>query len=237
VILSETLQAIHGRSAAEGDAAGRARGHRLLPELRLLEGRAFQIAVAGHMPVSKELPYQWYDTPNVTTARCSTSRILCEKLGLPSSSASCCATAAGQLLPNLLASRDLPRERLNAGPRCPDWARHARRMKDCVSARCAAAARGAKTKFASEDWYDVWLPELSPSEATVKLGLRRRRRRSGRSRPAYAKEMSHRRDGSPARTSRRAVARDEYLGSAATAKTKRAATARPARLLRSAARS
>jgi len=29
-----------------------------------------------------------------------------------------------------------------------------------------------KTKFASENWYDVWLPELSPSEATVKLGLK-----------------------------------------------------------------
>lgn len=25
-----------------------------------------------------------------------------------------------------------------------------------------------KAKFASENWYDVWLPELSPSEATVK---------------------------------------------------------------------
>lgn len=29
-----------------------------------------------------------------------------------------------------------------------------------------------KAKFASENWYDVWLPELSPSEATVKLGQR-----------------------------------------------------------------
>ena len=29
-----------------------------------------------------------------------------------------------------------------------------------------------KTKFASENWYDVWLPELSPSDATVKLGLK-----------------------------------------------------------------
>lgn len=28
-----------------------------------------------------------------------------------------------------------------------------------------------KTKFGSDNWYDVWLPELSPSEATVKLGL------------------------------------------------------------------
>lgn len=29
-----------------------------------------------------------------------------------------------------------------------------------------------KTKFASENWYDVWLPELSPSEATVNPGLK-----------------------------------------------------------------
>ena len=29
-----------------------------------------------------------------------------------------------------------------------------------------------KAKFASDDWYDVWLPELSPAEATVKMGLR-----------------------------------------------------------------
>jgi len=29
-----------------------------------------------------------------------------------------------------------------------------------------------KAKFASEDWYDVWLPELSPLEATVKLALK-----------------------------------------------------------------
>ncbi|MFY9315186.1 MAG: DUF488 family protein [Burkholderiales bacterium] len=27
-----------------------------------------------------------------------------------------------------------------------------------------------KARFAAENWYDVWLPELSPSEATVKLG-------------------------------------------------------------------
>ncbi|HTP62398.1 MAG TPA: DUF488 family protein [Burkholderiales bacterium] len=27
-----------------------------------------------------------------------------------------------------------------------------------------------KEKFASGNWYDVWLPELAPSEATVKLG-------------------------------------------------------------------
>jgi uncharacterized protein YeaO (DUF488 family) len=29
-----------------------------------------------------------------------------------------------------------------------------------------------KARYASENWYDVWLPELSPSESTVKLGLK-----------------------------------------------------------------
>jgi uncharacterized protein YeaO (DUF488 family) len=28
----------------------------------------------------------------------------------------------------------------------------------------------AKEKFASGNWYDVWLPDLAPSEAMVKLG-------------------------------------------------------------------
>jgi uncharacterized protein YeaO (DUF488 family) len=28
-----------------------------------------------------------------------------------------------------------------------------------------------KAQFASGNWYDVWLPLLAPSEATVKLGL------------------------------------------------------------------
>jgi uncharacterized protein YeaO (DUF488 family) len=27
-----------------------------------------------------------------------------------------------------------------------------------------------KAKFASDNWYDVWLPNLAPTEATVKLG-------------------------------------------------------------------
>ncbi|CAN5706839.1 DUF488 family protein [soil metagenome] len=28
-----------------------------------------------------------------------------------------------------------------------------------------------KTKFASQDWYDVWFPNLAPSVETLKLGL------------------------------------------------------------------
>jgi uncharacterized protein YeaO (DUF488 family) len=41
-----------------------------------------------------------------------------------------------------------------------------------------------KAKFASGNWYDVWLPLLAPSEATVKLGLGAR---SDRERAAFAK--------------------------------------------------
>lgn len=29
-----------------------------------------------------------------------------------------------------------------------------------------------KSRFAQDDWYDLWLPDLSPSEALVKLGQR-----------------------------------------------------------------
>jgi uncharacterized protein YeaO (DUF488 family) len=28
-----------------------------------------------------------------------------------------------------------------------------------------------RSRYASEDWYDTWLPELAPSAAAVKLGL------------------------------------------------------------------
>jgi methionine biosynthesis protein MetW len=40
-----------------------------------------QIALAGHMPVSKELPYQWYDTPNVHHCTLLDFETLCARLG------------------------------------------------------------------------------------------------------------------------------------------------------------
>ena len=46
------------------DAAGRARSDRHLPELRPLVAPDCRCC-AGRMPVSKNLPYQWYDTPNI----------------------------------------------------------------------------------------------------------------------------------------------------------------------------
>jgi len=48
-----------------------------------------------------------------------------------------------------------------------------------------------KEKFASGDWYDVWLPELAPSEATVKLGQKAGTEREWAAfEKRYAKEMA-----------------------------------------------
>jgi methionine biosynthesis protein MetW len=82
VILSETLQAIH-------------RQEPLLKEMLRVGNEAIvsfpnfgywrariQIALAGHMPVSKELPYQWYDTPNVHHCTLVDFEGLCAKVGL-----------------------------------------------------------------------------------------------------------------------------------------------------------
>jgi uncharacterized protein YeaO (DUF488 family) len=48
-----------------------------------------------------------------------------------------------------------------------------------------------KEKFSSGNWYDVWLPELSPSEATVKLGQKAESDADWKAfAKRYAKEMS-----------------------------------------------
>ena len=48
-----------------------------------------------------------------------------------------------------------------------------------------------KSTFSSGNWYDAWLPELSPSEATVKLGLKAETEAEWRAfAKRYAKEMS-----------------------------------------------
>jgi uncharacterized protein YeaO (DUF488 family) len=42
-----------------------------------------------------------------------------------------------------------------------------------------------KARFARDDWYDAWLPELAPSEALVKQGLRAK---TGKDWQAFAKK-------------------------------------------------
>jgi methionine biosynthesis protein MetW len=41
-----------------------------------------QLALRGHMPVSEELPYQWYDTPNIHLCTLKDFRTLCRVEGL-----------------------------------------------------------------------------------------------------------------------------------------------------------
>ena len=41
-----------------------------------------QLALHGRMPVNKELPYQWYDTPNIHLCTLSDFRDLCREEGL-----------------------------------------------------------------------------------------------------------------------------------------------------------
>ena len=48
-----------------------------------------------------------------------------------------------------------------------------------------------KARFAKDDWYDAWLPELAPSEALVKQGLRAKTAEQWQAfAKKYRKEMS-----------------------------------------------
>ena len=82
VILSETLQAIHRQEPLLRDMLRVGREAIVsFPNFGYWRAR-IQITVAGHMPVSRELPYQWYDTPNVHHCTLVDFEALCAKLGL-----------------------------------------------------------------------------------------------------------------------------------------------------------
>ena len=82
VILSETLQAIHRQELLLREMLRVGREAIVsFPNFGYWRAR-IQIAFAGHMPVSKELPYQWYDTPNVHHCTLVDFEALCAKLGL-----------------------------------------------------------------------------------------------------------------------------------------------------------
>jgi methionine biosynthesis protein MetW len=82
VILSETLQAIHRQEPLLREMLRVGREAIVsFPNFGYWKAR-IQIALAGHMPVSKELPYQWYDTPNVHHCTLVDFESLCAKLGI-----------------------------------------------------------------------------------------------------------------------------------------------------------
>ena len=81
VILSETLQAIRHQEPLLKEMLRVGREAIVsFPNFGYWRARG-QIAFAGHMPVSRELPYQWYDTPNVHHCTLVDFEALCVKLG------------------------------------------------------------------------------------------------------------------------------------------------------------
>lgn len=81
VILSQTLQAMHHTEAIlrEMLRVGRA-GIVTFPNFGYWKNRV-QV-LRGNMPVSDDLPYQWYDTPNVHLCTMHDFEALCVKLGI-----------------------------------------------------------------------------------------------------------------------------------------------------------
>lgn len=81
VILSETLQAIHRQEYLLKEMLRVGREAIVsFPNFGYWKAR-IQIALGGHMPVSKELPYEWYNTPNVHHCTLVDFEALCGKLG------------------------------------------------------------------------------------------------------------------------------------------------------------
>jgi methionine biosynthesis protein MetW len=82
VILSETLQAIRHQETLLREMLRVGREAIVsFPNFGYWQAR-LQIALGGHMPVSKELPYQWYDTPNLHHCTLVDFEALCAKLGV-----------------------------------------------------------------------------------------------------------------------------------------------------------
>ncbi|MBU3902929.1 MAG: methionine biosynthesis protein MetW [Gammaproteobacteria bacterium] len=81
VILSQTLQATRHTEALMKEIVRVGRGGIVsFPNFGYWKNR-LQI-MQGHMPVSKILPYQWYDTPNVHLCTLNDFELLCDHLGL-----------------------------------------------------------------------------------------------------------------------------------------------------------
>ncbi len=81
VILSLTLQAMRNpRTLLEEMLRVGKQGIVTFPNFAYWRNR-MQIALGGFMPVSKELPYKWYNTPNIHLCTIKDFHALCEEMG------------------------------------------------------------------------------------------------------------------------------------------------------------
>ena len=81
VVLSQTLQAVHN---AEGILREMARVARqgIVSFPNFGHWRHAVSLLAGRMPVTKQIPYQWYDTPNIHLCTLKDFEILAARVGL-----------------------------------------------------------------------------------------------------------------------------------------------------------
>lgn len=104
VILSQTLQAVRSSERIIGEMLRVGReGIVTFPNFGYWRNR-LQV-IAGHMPVSENLPYQWYETPNVHLCTISDFEAFCASRGVKILERIVMRDGARvRLLPNLLGS-------------------------------------------------------------------------------------------------------------------------------------
>jgi methionine biosynthesis protein MetW len=81
VVLSQTLQAMHQTEAVLREMA-RVGRQGIVSFPNFGHWRHLAALIGGHMPVSPQMPYQWYDTPNVHLCTPKDFEILAARLGL-----------------------------------------------------------------------------------------------------------------------------------------------------------
>jgi methionine biosynthesis protein MetW len=81
VIISQALQAMHATEGILGEML-RVAGEAVVSFPNFAYRRNREAIAAGHMPVSEDLPYAWYDTPNVRFFTLADFEALCAELGI-----------------------------------------------------------------------------------------------------------------------------------------------------------
>jgi methionine biosynthesis protein MetW len=82
VVLSQTIQVMRRPDLVLSEMARVGRtGIVSFPNFGHWRVRGY-LAFRGRMPISKTIPYEWYDTPNIHHATIRDFRIFCERLGL-----------------------------------------------------------------------------------------------------------------------------------------------------------
>jgi methionine biosynthesis protein MetW len=82
VVMTQTLQAIHhpGNLLKEMMRIGN-EGIVTFPNIGHWKCR-LQLALGGHMPITRTLPYKWHDTPNIHLCTIKDFEGLCKRLGI-----------------------------------------------------------------------------------------------------------------------------------------------------------